>query len=213
MRAGRKIGAGALAAIALALSFSGSARAYDVESDTAANTVFVLLRNHNPIAAFDSISIGENLPAFVSQATATIIPSSVSASGSDLAAVEFDVSAGAALGATGDLEITVSGATAGQPIDLVLTVPLEVVATAPAAQGVVGQGVPAPDPGGVDTDGDGVTDALEIAFGSNPASAASTPGHYAAVPALRALALAALVATFLISGVGLAHRRHGAVRR
>jgi hypothetical protein len=68
----------------------------------------VLLWNHAS-ASYDSISIDEALPAFVSQAKASIIPASVPANGSDLAAIEFNVAAGAALGSTGDLTITVLG--------------------------------------------------------------------------------------------------------
>mgnify|MGYP000135506164 CR=1 FL=1 len=95
------------------------AASYDVEADSAANTVFVLLWNHAS-ASYDSISIDGALPAFVSQATASIIPASVPANGSDLAAIEFDVAPGAALGSTGDLTITVLGSVSGQPIDVVL---------------------------------------------------------------------------------------------
>jgi len=183
------------------------AASYDVEADSAANTVFVLLWNHAS-ASYDSISIDEALPAFVSQATASIIPASVPANGSDLAAIEFDVAAGAALGSTGDLTITVLGSVSGQPIDVVLTVPLEVVASAPVAQGVVGVGVPMPDPGGTDSDGDGISDALEIAFGSDPNDPLSTPGSAAAaVPSLQALGLACLATLLVLCAIWLAGRR------
>jgi hypothetical protein len=141
-------------------------------------------------ASYDSISIDEALQAFVSQATASIIAASVPANGSDLAAIEFDVPAGAALGSTGDLKITVLGSVSGQPIDVVLTVPVEVVASAPVAQGVTGVGVPMPDPGGSDSDGDEISDALEITFGSDPNDPLSTPGSAPAVPAVHDLGLA-----------------------
>lgn len=182
------------------------AASYDVEADSAANTVFVLLWNHAS-ASYDSISIDEALPAFVSQATASIIPASVPANGSDLAAIEFDVPAGAALGSTGDLKITVLGSVSGQPIDVVLTVPLEVVASAPVAQGVTGVGVPMPDPGGSDSDGDGISDALEITFGSDPNDPLSTPGSALAVPSLQALGLACLAALLVLCAIWLVGRR------
>ena len=93
----------------LAIGASVSAHAYDVEADSANNSVYILLRNLNPGDAYDSISVTNTAPGIVSSASASIIPSSVAANGSDIAAVDFTVVAGAALGATGDLAITVSG--------------------------------------------------------------------------------------------------------
>ena len=135
------------------------------------------------------------------------MPGSVPASGSDLVAVDFDVSAAAGVGETGTLEITASGTADGQPIDLVLSVSLRVVAEAPEAQGLVGTGVPAPDPGGVDSDGDGVTNALETAFGSDPLDADSVPGKPLNLPALGATGLAVAVAGLLLLGAWLTRRR------
>ena len=189
-----------------ALGFPPVSSAYDVEVDSLSNQVFVLLRNLNPTADFLSVSMGDNLPSFVPVATATIIPASVPASGSDLAAVDFDVSASALLGEMGDLTIIVSGIEDGKHVDVRLTVPLEVVATAAAAQGELGVGIPAPDPGGTDTDGDGVTDAHEDAFGSDPLNPNSVPGKLACadVPALRQFALILMLALVLLSGARLA---------
>ncbi len=195
-----------LSGLALVALLVGPAAAYEVESDSAGNSIYVLLINENPSASFDSVSVSEDLPGFVSSATASIVPASVPAQGSDLALVDFDVGA-VALGSTGDLTLTVSGNAAGQPIELVLTVPLMVVAVAPPAQGVVGQGVPAPDPGGVDSDGDGVSDALEIAFGSNPNDASSIPGGPQEVPALGVLGLAGLAALLALGAGWRAARR------
>ncbi|MEE2678471.1 MAG: thrombospondin type 3 repeat-containing protein [Myxococcota bacterium] len=187
--------------------FTQPAGAYEVEANSAGNTVFILVWNHQPSATFDSIAVGETLPGFVTQASATLVPASVPANQSDLAAVEFDVGAAAA-GSTGDLTLVVSGSAGGQPIDVVLTVPLEVVTVAPEAQGLVGEGIPAPDPGGADSDSDGITDALEIAFGSDPNDPLSTPGTtLTAVPALQALGLAGLAALLVLGATRLA-RRH-----
>lgn len=196
-----------LLAIASFTMLAERSQAYDVEADSTTNTVFVLLWNGNPAASFESITISEALPAIVTQATASIIPASVPANGSDLAAIDFDVPAGAALGSSGDLVITVSGSASGQPIDVVLTVPLQVVATAPVAQGVVGVGIPAPDPGGVDSDADGVSDALEIAFGSDPFDPASMPGKTVSVPSLEAIGLTCLAALLMLGSVWLMRRR------
>ena len=186
---------------------AGPASSYDVETDSAGNAVFVLLHNLHPTADFDSISVDQDLPGFVSQAAASIVPASVPAAKSDLAKIEFDVAPTAVLGSSGDIAITVSGNAAGKPIDLIVTVPLEVAATAPEAQGTVGTGVPAPDPGGVDTDLDGVTDALEVAFGSDPNDPSSLPGVATAIPALRALGLAGLALLLVLCAVGTVRQR------
>ena len=160
----------------IALGAAVNTHAYDVEADSVDNTVYILLRNLNEGDSYDSISVTNIAPGIVSAATANIIPASVNASGSDIVSLDFTVAAGAYLGASGDLEITVSGSVAGQAVEVVTTVPLTVVANVAAAQGYVGTGLPAPYAGGVDTDGDGVSDALETAFGSNPNSADSQPG-------------------------------------
>lgn len=204
-----------IATLGLLVTLPVPATAHEVEADSAGNAVYILLRNQNPSDAYDAISIDEALPNFVAQASATIVPPSVPANGSSLAAIEFDVEAGAVLGSTGDLTITVSGNSSDQPIQLLLTVPLEVVANAPEAQGVVGEGVPMPDPGGPDADGDGITDALEIAFGSDPNDPLSVPGSpSAAVPALQALGLMCLAALLVLSAMRLVgQRRHERSRR
>jgi len=187
----------------LACGLPPAASAYEVEADSSANTVFILLRNLNPSADYLSVSLVDTLPSFVPVATASIVPASVPASGSDLAAVDFDVSPAALLGETGDLRLKVLGTAAGLPVEIILTVPLEVVATAPVAQGEVGIGIPAPDPGGVDGDGDGVSDALETAYGTDPANAASVPGEPGStpVPGLDGFMVLALLALFLSSGL------------
>jgi len=176
------------------------ARSYDVEADTAANSIYILLRNLHPTAVFSSISLNSEIPGFVTQATASIVPPSVAASGSELAAVSFDVPASAPLGAAGELAVRVSGTASGKPVHVTLPIPLTVVATAPPAQGLVGEGVPVPDVGGVDTDGDGVSDLLEVAFGSDPSDPASVPGATLVVPFLQGFGVVALGLLLLFGG-------------
>lgn len=151
-------------------------QAYDVESDTTANRIYMLLINDNPGAVFHTITIDETVPSFVNSVSAAIVPASVNGGSSDLAALDFGVASSASIGATGTINITVSGFAAGVPVDVNFSVPLEVVNSAAAAQGFVGTGEPTPDPGGVDTDGDGVPDSIEIAYGSDPNIAGSVPG-------------------------------------
>lgn len=170
--------------------------AYDVEADSVGNSVYILLKNTNPAATFDSVSLSENSPSFVSSATATILPASVPVNGSDLAALDFNIAPGTLVGTTGNLVITASGTAASQPVEVVMVVPLEVVASAAIAQGVIGSTIPVADEGGVDSDMDGVTDALEMAFGSDAFFAGSTPVAgglvTASVPIMGALGLLVL---------------------
>ena len=193
-----------LMVVLLSLAQPGLASAYEVEADSSANTVFVLLRNLHPTADFVSLTLGGGLPGFVTAATAGLVPAQVAASGSDLAALEFDVSPTAGLGETGQLTLDLRGTADGKAIRIELDVPLEVVASAPEAQGQVGVGIPAPDPGGADADGDGVSDPLEEAFGSDPMNAASVPGKAAfpGVPGLGGLAALVLFAVFAGTGFG-----------
>ena len=54
-----------LTACALLLGFPSAANAYDVEADSSTNIIYILLRNLNTTASFDSISVADDLPAFV----------------------------------------------------------------------------------------------------------------------------------------------------
>lgn len=164
-------------AISCLAGMANIAHAYDVEADSTDNSLYVLLINENPGAVFHSITLGSNQPAFVTAASVLITPPTVLGGGSDLAALEFDIIPGAVIGASGDLVMTVNGLAAGTSLSFDVTVPLTVVANVAATQGLIGNAIPAPDPGGVDTDGDGVSDALEDAFGSDPLFAESTPGN------------------------------------
>lgn len=184
--------------------------AYDVEADSIGNKVYILLINDNPTASYDSIAINYLPPGIVTSASASIIPASVAAGGSDLAALDFDIDPSAVLGASGNLDITVIGSINGQSVNVELSVPLLVVTNVAAAQGEVGSTIPAPDPGGVDSDNDGISDALEIAFDSNPFNPESLPGVLEAVnvPLFGILGAASLAILLLISGSSAKRRRN-----
>ncbi|MDG2035541.1 MAG: hypothetical protein P8J42_02905, partial [Pseudomonadales bacterium] len=115
----------ALASLGSAFTF-----AYDVEANSDGNKVYILLVNDNPATSYDAITINNVPPAIVSSASATIIPASVAAGGSDLAALEFNVASNAQLNTVGDLSITVTGSVGGRSVDVDSTVPLTVVAHA-----------------------------------------------------------------------------------
>lgn len=167
-----------ICSLSYCLAFVTPAQAYDVEITAQDNTIYMLLVNDNPGAVFHSISIAtpETLPSFVTSAEVTIVPETVVGGGSALAAVQFNTFYAPA-GTSADFVLSVSGQAAGAAINFDVTVPLTVVASAAAAQGQVGTGIPVPDLGGVDTDNDGISDALEVAFGSDPQVSTSTPSE------------------------------------
>lgn len=189
-------------ALLFCMAYANSTFAYDIEADSVGNSIFLLLTNAAGNASYDTISVANTVPSFVTSATASIVPASVSANGSDLAALDFSVDPAALLGATGSIIVTVSGMVSGQPVDVVVPVSVTVVASAAEAQGLVGSGVPMPDVGGVDSDMDGVTDALETAYGSDPFFATSIPGTPLAVdiPLLGGFASLALFSLLLLLG-------------
>ena len=169
-----------MCSISFCMAFMVPAQAYDIERNSVDNTIYILLVNDNPGAVFHSISIStpSTLPSFLNQAAVTIVPDSVLGGGSGLAALEFNVGLGLT-GTTEDLVLSVSGLAAGAAINFDVIVPLTIVANGAAAvaQGQVGTGIPVPDLGGVDSDNDGVSDALEVAFGSDPQESTSTPSE------------------------------------
>lgn len=208
----RVIGAAghAIAASALLLSAlfgSSLASAYDVEENSVGNTVYVLLENLNVGAVYHSISIVDTPPSFVSSVSVSIVPETIPGLRHRLAAVEFDVAAGASLGASGDLVLSVQGLVAGRVASVDVPVPLTVVSSAAPAQGYVGTTIPAADPNGIDTDGDGVVDSLETAYGSNPQDAGSLPGDFMAVVANVPVMLAPLSAIFAVVLIVIARKR------
>ena len=194
----------ALASLGSAFTF-----AYDVEANSDGNKVYILLVNDNPATSYDAITINNVPPAIVSSASATIIPASVAAGGSDLAALEFNVASNAQLNTVGDLSITVTGSVGGRSVDVDITVPLTVVANASGAQGEVGSIIPRPDVDGIDSDNDGISDILEVAFDANPYDPNSLPGELETtnVPMFGVFGAVALALLLLVSGSSATRRR------
>ncbi|MDB4529068.1 MSCRAMM family adhesin SdrC [Pseudomonadales bacterium] len=163
--------------LALVAGSVSQVQAFDLTANSADNEVFLLLLNENPGGVFHSISVNVDAPAFISNTIeVTNTPGAINGGGSDLVVLQFDVG-NAAFNTSGDLIVTVSGMVAGNAVSVDFTVPLRVWFSAPAAQGFVGTGEPSPNPGGTDTDGDGVPDSLEVAYGSDPSLASSIPGQ------------------------------------
>ena len=170
----------ALALLLCSFFSSVAAYAYDVEADSQNNTIYILLSNSNS-SSYNAVSLSHSSPAIISSVSIELLPDSILANSSDLLAVNIDIPNGISLGAVGELDLTISGEVNGLSVDIDIVVPLAVVASANLAQGFVGSTVPAPDPGGIDSDSDGVSDALELAFGSDPNNGASLPGQPDAV--------------------------------
>lgn len=183
---------------------------YDVEANSNNNSIYILLINDNPASSYDSVAVSAVSPSFLSAASASIIPASLAAGGNDLAALSFDVSASAQPGDSGNLTINISGTVDGQAVTVELVVPLTVVVNVANAQGYFGNIVPVPDPDGIDSDNDGISDLLEFAFGANPYNAFSLPGEPGTVniPALGVFSTA-LLGLLLWTG-GSTSRRRGA---
>jgi hypothetical protein len=183
--------------------------AYDVESNSTGNKVYILLVNDNPSTSYEAITINNVPPSIVSSASASIIPASVAGGGSDLAALNFDVGTSAALNATGNLSITVTGSLDGRSVSFDIAVPLTVVSSAAVAQGEVGSITPRPDPDGIDSDSDGVSDILEYAFDSNPFNRESFPGEVETtnIPMVGFIGAAILALFLLVSGSSATRRR------
>lgn len=160
----------------LSLSVSSTSQAYDVEANSFDNTIYLLLKNPTSNAPFSSIDLSIQSPPFINAASATFIPSSIDSNRSDLLALTFDVYNDIALASNGNMVITVNGIISGQWVSFPVTVPLTVVNSSQAAQGEIGSGPPPTNGDPADTDGDGISDALETAFGSDANNNESFPG-------------------------------------
>lgn len=175
-RLGRRFLSYVLSFLLCSVFSSVAAYAYDVEADSQNNAIYILLSNSNS-SSFNAVSLSHSSPAIMSSLSVEVLPNSILANSSDLIAVKIDIPSGVSLGAVGELDLTISGEVNGLAVDIDIAVPLAVVASADLAQGFVGSTLPAPDPGGFDSDSDGVSDALELAFGSDPNNGASLPGQ------------------------------------
>jgi len=147
-----------------------------VEPDSLANRVYVMLLHSSQVAPISDLVVTPSEPSFVGSASVTFVPAEVPVGSGRIVAVEFDVLASASVGETGNLVLGVSGSVEGAPLDFDVILPLEVVSAARLAQGVTGSEEPVPANDDPDSDGDGVSDQHELAFGSDPDDATSIPG-------------------------------------
>ena len=175
------------------------AQAYDIEANSTDNSIYVLLNNPEGNSVFSSISLTIQSPSFISSASANFIPSAINSNRSDVLSLNFDVYNNVSLGNSGDMTINISGIVAGQLVSFPVTIPLTVVSNSYSAQGEIGAGIPPTNGDTTDSDGDGISDGLEIAFGSDANNIESYPGGpiIATVPMLNGLAfllLALLIA-------------------
>jgi hypothetical protein len=175
------------------------AQAYDIEANSTDNSIYVLLNNPEGNSVFSSISLTIQSPSFISSASATFIPSAINSNRSDVLSLNFDVYNNVSLGNSGDMTINISGIVAGQLVSFPVTIPLTVVSNSDSAQGEIGAGIPPTNGDTTDSDGDGISDVLEIAFGSDANNIESYPGGpiIATVPMLNGIAfllLACLIA-------------------
>lgn len=192
----------AISALIISALLSFSAFAYDVESDSTGNVIYVLLDNQNAGAVYHSISISvSSAPAFINGVSASLIPETVPGQAMRLAAVDFNVNSNAVVGQSGDLVLQIGAVAAGNSVSTSMVVPLEVAASAQAAQGHVGTGIPYADPDGVDTDGDGANDSAEITFGSDLNDASSIPGDGSIISSVNVPLM--LLPFYWLAGLGL----------
>ncbi len=176
-----------------------SVQAYEIEANSTDNSIYVLLNNPEGNSTFSSISLTIQSPSFISSASASFIPSAINSNRSDVLSLNFDVYNNVSLGDSSDMTINISGIVAGQLVSFSVTIPLTVVSNSDSAQGEIGAGIPPTNGDTTDSDGDGISDVLEIAFGSDANNIESYPGGpiIATVPILNGLAfllLALLIA-------------------
>ncbi len=186
----------AAASVVFVLSAAADhACAYDVEPDSSGNRLYVLLWHGNLAASLDSINVLVDMPGFTSTATADYVPTSVPADSGLLAGFSFDV-LGVATGTSGDAVVTVTGTVAGNPVLATLNVPLTTAADAPAIviYSLLGNE-------GEDSDADGVSNSVELHYGSDPLDPNDLPGTSVLVLALSSAALA--IAAFLMAVIAV----------
>ena len=205
----------AAAVLLLASARALPAHAYDVAPDSQGNTLYLLLWHQDPALTLDNVTIASQAAGVVSSAATTFVPSSIPPGTARLAALEFSIGAGAAVGTAGVLPVTIGGTGGGSAIEpYTLEVPLLVSDSAEARQGIAGPGFAQPGVASPDTDGDGVLDVEEIAFGSDPLDPNSLPGAMMSsspIPALSAMGIA-LFALILL-GMGWRFKCRWPLRR
>ena len=153
-----------------------ASQAYEVQTNSSDNIIFVLLNNPSENGSLSSITLTSQNPSFVTTSDTYFTPIQIPAGKSDIIGLSFDVAAYAPSGISDDLTLTVQGIISGQLVEFDIDIPLTTVSTAPEAQGYVGFGVPSSSLGDSDNDGDGVSDIIELAYGSDPNGIDSIPG-------------------------------------
>ena len=161
------------------LIISFASQAYEVETNSTENIIFVLLNNPNENGALSSINVSSQNPSFISGSKSHFVPIQIPAGKSNIVALSFDVDSYASLNLSDNLTLNIQGIISGQLIQFNLDVPLTTVNTAAEAQGFTGFGVPSSSLNDIDNDGDGISDIIELAYGSDPNSTDSIPGAIA----------------------------------
>ena len=193
-----------LAAVAVALAVPTPATAFDVESDSVGNRLYIVVWNRDAGASLDAIQVNVGAASFTTTPTPVSIPTSVPPDEGRLAGFDFDVLPSAMLGNSDSVSISITGTVQGVARAAQDVVLLDVVAVAPPQQGPVGVGTGVPGIETFDTDGDGFADQEEIAAGTDPFDPLSVPPE---VPALSDMGVLIVAAAFLLTGLCLVRLR------
>jgi hypothetical protein len=175
------------------------AAGFEVESDSDGNRLYVVVWNRDTEGSLTGVQVNVTGTPFTTTPSPVSVPASVPPDASRLAGFDFDVLPSALVGATGSLQVVVTGTVQGEARVSTQLVPLQVVANAQGLQGPVGSGTGVPGIVTLNADGDAFADQHEIRVGSDPFDALSHPSVQ--VPSGAPAALAALAAALLVTGL------------